>query len=115
MTNRFDYRSAQEFKKDIKNMHITEADIALRICLDLKNQCGKWPDIVPNGTDFKGDFKKQASLEADYIINNTHTEITHSSPLCKVNFHWKVPKVNFSIKNNVSLVFVNRHINRTRT
>lgn len=114
MTNRYDYRNVQEFKKDMKNMHITEADIALRICLDLKNQDGKWPKIIPNGTDFKGNFKNHASLEADYIINNIHTEITHSGPLCPVHFHWKVPKIKFSIKNNVSLVFVNRYICRTR-
>ncbi|TXT66085.1 MAG: hypothetical protein BAJALOKI3v1_50085 [Promethearchaeota archaeon] len=108
--SRFDYRSKSAFKKDIKQSSIEEAEIAIRIAVDISERLGFWTDIIPFGTDYTGEFKKDVNhvnLEPDYIICGVPIEITRSKNICHTYFHEKVAKTNFCIKNNYEMCFVN--------
>lgn len=71
MNQRFDYRTKEEFKKDIKNSHLIELEIALRLCEDYNNLNNIWPRLIPNGTDFTGEFADKAKGDADFLINRS--------------------------------------------
>ncbi len=110
---RFDARSKSQFKKDIKNSHIIESEIALRLCLTVFNKTKKWPDLEANGTDVTGEFienNRKITTSADFKINTRLVEITRSDIPCNRVFHQKVSKVNRSIKDNFDIIFVNGYI-----
>lgn len=52
MSYRFDNRTKKKFQQDIKIASLKEAEIALRICIDLKNQNKEWPILLPNGISY---------------------------------------------------------------
>jgi hypothetical protein len=107
MSYRFDNRSKSEFKKDIKNSHIAEAQIAVRICLAHYIATGVWLDLKPNGIDMTGQYKETVTSDPDFIIGKKVTEITRADTLCDKFFHWKVNKIKRAIKDEVYTVFVN--------
>lgn len=51
---RFDHRTKEEFQNEIKIASLKEAEVALRICIDLKNQnkYKEWPILLPNSENF---------------------------------------------------------------
>lgn len=108
--HRFDNRTKQEFANDIKEYHIVEAQIAIRIGVHIKQTKGYWPTIVPNGIDYTGKLiksTKDVDIRPDYIIDNALCEITHSTYFVKQYFHQKCGKIKAAIKNKHSIVFVN--------
>jgi hypothetical protein len=106
---RFDNRSKKEFISDIKKSHRTEAEIAIRIGIFHYRKTGRWLEIVPNGTDFSGEFVENANVtgDPDFLIDGISTEITRADTFCKDFFHQKIPKINKCIKENSNIVFVN--------
>jgi hypothetical protein len=109
MTHRFDVRSKKNFEKDIKQSHITEAEIAVRLCIAVHSVTKKWPDLIPNGCDVTGKFLEsdKVSSDPDYRIGNRVVEITRSDSVCARTFHEKVNKVEKALKNKTDIVFVN--------
>ncbi len=109
---RLDSRTESEFKKDIKNCHIKEAEIAVRLCIAKKidNGLKEWPTLKPNGCDFTGQFikdTKKVNIDPDFDIDGTLVEITQSDKVCNRYFHEKVTKISNCLKENHYLVFVN--------
>jgi hypothetical protein len=110
MSYRFDIRTKEEFKKDIKEHHISEAEIAVRLCVAKYFVTNKWPKLVPNGTDSTGNFvenNKNVTHTPDFIIDGKYIEITRSDRPCKRSFHQKIAKVNKCVKENYIMIFVN--------
>jgi hypothetical protein len=107
---RLDNRTESQFKKDIKNSSLKEAEIAVRICQWIKDQSEQWPKLIPTGIDFTGDFIKDGSTinaSPDYQINGISAEITRADVICAKAFHQKQNKVQRCLKNDSSIVFVN--------
>jgi hypothetical protein len=110
---RFDDRDLNTFKKDIKSSHVKEADIAVRICIDIYNKTKKWPSLEPTGTDMTGEYvsnQRNISYTPDFRINDIFTEITRSDVDCKRYFHQKSGKIDKYIVNKNTLVFVNNYL-----
>lgn len=104
---RKDNRTAKQFKKDIKESHEIELNIAIRLAQHFYNQNKKWPKITPSGTDFTGEIQDKATSKEDFFIGSQKFEITRSARPCKKFFHEKVGKVKRCIKENIYMVFVN--------
>lgn len=110
MSYRFDKRTQEDFKKDIKKGHAIEAEIAVRICIALHAESGDWPELTPNGVDSTGKFIEEdsnISNDPDFDIDGTLVEITRSDTICKKHFHQKTNKINRFLKDQTTLVFVN--------
>lgn len=108
MTYRFDTRTPEQFKRDMRKYHIIELDIILRIGQFIYEEEGTWPEITPHGADFTGKFiEGKVPYSADYVLDGSPYEITHSSTICQKYFHQKQHKVNQCIKYGHNLVFVN--------
>lgn len=111
-TYRYDNRDENQFKKDIKENHTTELDIAVRLCIYQYNLSGKYPTLTPTGIDFKGDLIKDSNKvggKPDFKIGKTFVEITHADTLCKRYFHMKIPKVDRCSKGEYKIIFVNAY------
>ena len=107
MHYRFDKRTKATFKKDIKRCSQIEAEIAVRICIDIFYKTNKWPVLQPFGVNFTGDFiPDKVNHSQDYLINNKKIEITHSSKILS-RFHEKVEKVKKNINEDGIMVYVN--------
>lgn len=107
---RYDSRTEQQFRKDIKSSHKKEALIAVRLCIYKYNKTKIWPTLIPNGVDISGKFIKNIKKvvsDADFKIGSELIEITRSDGKCEKYFHEKINKVKKSIENNASIVFVN--------
>lgn len=107
---RFDVRTQKQFKKDIKEAHQAELEIAIRMSIDIYNKTNKWPVIEPLGTDFTGSFVKDlkgVSITPDFKIDGFKYEITKSKNVCKSVFHEKQDKVQKAIDEMGIIVFVN--------
>jgi hypothetical protein len=107
---RIDNRTLGEFKKNIKDSHVAEAEIAIRICIKIHHATGKWPELFPTGSDFTGTFIQSSNNvdhTPDFSINGVLTEVTRSDVQCKRVFHEKTTKVDKCINNDWDLVFVN--------
>lgn len=110
MKSSFDIRSKKQFKKDIKEHSKSELLIAIRICQDIYNKTGSWPDLIPIGTDFTGKFisdRKKVKIDPDFAINGFKYEITKSANLCKKFFHEKEDKVKKALDEGNVIVYVN--------
>src|SRR3990167_10014726 len=108
MSYRLDNRTEEQFIDQIKQCSEEELDIAIRVCIFLKKEKKKeWPRLEPHGTDFTGEFKSKAKVDADFLIDDILTEITKSSTKCKKFFHQKTSKVNYCLLNDANIVFVN--------
>ena len=106
---RFDNRTKKEFIKDIKQAHIKELEIAIRICIDKHEKDSKWPTLIPTGTDAMGDFVESHKVvsDPDFYIEPDCVEITCSNPICNKVFHQKVNKVTKCLEHEYALVFAN--------
>ncbi len=104
---RFDNRTKEEFSRDIKQLSLVEAEIALRLCIWYKENKGIWPTLTPTGTGFTGEYTNKASSRADFKIANTNIEITHSANFCKKTFHEKTDKVVKCLSGEHVIIFVN--------
>lgn len=110
MSNRFDNRTKNVFKKQILEAHIREAIIILRLAIKVHAQTGKWPDIKGNGVNYLGEFiedDKLITAEPDYQLDDRKIEITCSKVVCPKVFHEKVNKINRMTKDGTEMVFVN--------
>lgn len=107
---KFDCRTEKEFRSDIKLHSIAELHIAIRICQDIYNKTKEWPDLVPNGSDFTGEFIKKrskVSISPDFKINGFLYEITKSRNVCPKFFHEKKDKVDKALAEGSIIVYVN--------
>ncbi len=107
---RFDNRSKARFKKDLKNNHVKEAYIAVRLCIAEHSKTKEWPKLTPNGIDFTGEFIeniKEVTASPDFIIGDKTVEITRSDVVCNRSFHAKCNKIIKCLKEGHDLVFVN--------
>jgi hypothetical protein len=110
MSYRFDVRSKQQFKKDIKLCHKIEVEIAARLCIKVHAITGQWPELVPTGSDMTGAFipkEGKVTSDPDFKINDQLVEITHSGTVCNKYFHQKVSKIDRAIREGHVLIFVN--------
>lgn len=110
MSYRFDSRSEEQFRSDIKSAHLKEMYIAIRLCLHEHHKTGVWPIIKPNGSDFSGEFIKEdrkITSKQDFWIGDKLVEITRADTECSRVFHQKINKVAKCIKDKSEIVFVN--------
>jgi hypothetical protein len=113
MSYRFDVRSKKQFAKDIKQSHVHEAEIAIRLCIAIHARTKKWPSLVPTGIDSTGEFIEKDSKvtsHPDFSIDGKLVEITRADVVCNRNFHQKLGKVSKAISNQYDLVFVNGYL-----
>jgi hypothetical protein len=107
---RFDVRSKEGFARDIKTSHIAEAEIAVRLCIAVHSKTKEWPELIPNGVDFTGEFiekNHKITSDADFKIGPRSVEITRADVVCKRYFHIKESKVNRMLERGDDFVFVN--------
>lgn len=107
---RFDNRTQRQFAFDIKRDSASEAEIALRLCIRIFQESGRWPVLIPTGCEFSGKFVKNnrnVSQTPDYFIGDRMVEITRADPICKRFFHQKVSKINKATKDGHDVVFIN--------
>lgn len=108
--SRFDNRSKNQFIQDIKTSHKIEAEIAVRLCVSWHAKTGIWPELIPAGLDFTGEYVSQnnkVTCDPDFSIDGLFVEITRSNNECSRYFHEKKYKVDKCISNGHSMVFVN--------
>lgn len=107
---RFDERSKETFKKQIKEYHKQEAEIAIRLCIKVHAKTGEWPKLEGLGTDYTGEFIEsdtQITARPDFLIGDREVEITCSKVVCNRWFHEKCNKIDRMIKDGSDMVFVN--------
>jgi hypothetical protein len=110
MSYRFDYRSKNQFAKDIKQSSQCEAEIAVRLCIAIHAKTKQWPQLIPTGVDATGEFiAKESKITSfpDYSIDGKLTEIIRADVVCKRSFHQKVNKVTKAISEGYDTIFVN--------
>ncbi|MFA5758087.1 MAG: hypothetical protein WC942_01730 [Clostridia bacterium] len=112
MTNyRLDFRTLNEAKQDIKNSHIHELDIVIRLGILYKQMTKRWPEIEPTGVDFTGGFIEDDKLitsQPDFLFDHQPLEVTRADKVCVRCFHQKANKARRYLKdNNANLVFAN--------
>ena len=110
MSHRYDVRTKDQFAKEIKDYHIKEAEIAVRLGIAVHAKTGKWPEIKANGVDSTGaliESDQAVTCDPDYLIGDRLVEITHSKYVLNKTFHEKQNKIKKMLANGTDMVFVN--------
>lgn len=107
---RFDYRSEEQFVRDIKSRTLEER--ALFECwLDLiEKETGNRPAFKDTGCGKDGNLLQdnEVSTDPDFDVNGFGlVEVKFSKPKIKDNFHLKVSQVKQYLKKNVTILMVN--------
>jgi len=110
MNYRFDSRSEEEFKKDIKDRTMEERSLFL-LWLDLiERETGVRPKYTDTGCGKKGDLleDKQVSTEPDFNVEGYgKVEVKFAKPNLLKVFHLKENQVRSYHKNNAIILMVN--------
>ena len=110
MNYRFDKRSKNQFKKDIKEASKTEEEI-LNLWLDILQKDGLTRPTYSNlaaGRD--GGFLKDADVDstADFVVEQFgKIEVKFCNPFLKTRFHLKVGQLKSYVKQNATILIVN--------
>jgi hypothetical protein len=107
---RFDERSEDEFKRDIRKHTIKERELFF-LWLDLvERETGNRPNFRDTGCGKNGEFleDKDVSTDADFDVEGYGSiEVKFSKPMLTKSFHLKVNQVKAYHKKNVTILMVN--------
>lgn len=110
MNYRFDSRSEDQFKKDIKSSTMTERALFL-LWLDLiERETGTRPDYVDTGCGKNGEFLEDSAVSADpdfSVSGYGNVEVKFSKPMIKDDFHLKVSQVKKYQEKKTTILMVN--------
>ncbi len=110
MNYRFDKRSKDKFKQDIKEASKTERDI-LELWLDILQKDGLTRPTYENlAAGRGGEFLKDADVDstADFIVEgHGKIEVKFCNPFLKTRFHLKVGQLKSYIKQAATILIVN--------
>jgi hypothetical protein len=111
MNRRFDYRSKEEFKREIKDRTEQERLLFLRWIKILEAEAGGiTPKYQDNGCGQHGEFLEnhEVSLDADFVVDGYGPlEVKFAKPLLKDVFHLKVGQTKSYIKQGATVLMVN--------
>jgi hypothetical protein len=110
MNYRFDSRSKDKFKKDIKEASKTEEEI-LNLWLDVLAKDGVARPVYSNlaaGRDGKFLKDKDVDSTADFVVEgHGKVEVKFCNPFLKTRFHLKVGQLKSYIKQGCKILIVN--------
>jgi hypothetical protein len=107
---RFDQRSEEEFKKDIKERTEIERSLFLRWLDCVEQETGNKLSYKDTGCGKNGDYLKdnEVSTEADFDVEGFgKLEVKFSKPLLTKQFHLKVRQVKSYAEQGASILMVN--------
>lgn len=109
-TYRFDQRTEEEFKKDIKDRTLEERRLFF-VWLDLlEAEQGERPDYDDTGCGKDGEFLEDANVttNADYYVEGYGPiEVKFAIPMLTKNFHLKERQVKSYIEQSATVLMVN--------
>lgn len=109
MNYRFDERSEEQFKHDIRDRTMEERSLFL-LWLDLlEKDTGKRPHYKDTGCGKTGDFLEdgQVSTDPDFEVEGFgHVEVKFSKPRLKTVFHLKASQVKQYVKQGATILMV---------
>ena len=107
---RFDNRSEDEFKADIKN-HTTEERRLFFMWLDLiEKETGKRPGFQDTGCGNDGEFLENSKVntDPDFTVDGYgEIEVKFAKPLIKTYFHLKTNQVKHYCERGATILMVN--------
>lgn len=110
MNYRFDNRSKDQFKEDIKKHTMTERALFL-LWLDLvEKETGERPEFTDTGCGKGGDFldDKAVSTDPDFdVVGYGKMEVKFAKPVLTKSFHLKSNQVKSYIEKGASILMVN--------
>lgn len=108
---RLDYRTREEFKKDVKEGTRLENELMEAWLKRVEQVVGKRPACTRTsrkGADGEYLDIEDVTLDADFEVENVgFVEVKFSKPLLTSCFHLKAAQVNSYIKQNASILMVN--------
>lgn len=110
MNYRKDYRSDEEFRRDIKVSTMAEKKIIGRWINLIENTTGNRPEVRDNGCDNTGEYldDNEVSCDADYYVDGHGlVEVKFSNPLLQNVFHLKVGQVQKILSDKINILFAN--------
>jgi len=110
MNYRFDERSEEQFKHDIRDRTMEERSLFL-LWLDLiERDTGQRPKYKDTGCGKTGDFLQdgEVSTDPDFEVEGYgHVEVKFSKPRLKTVFHLKAGQVKQYLKQGATILMVN--------
>lgn len=107
---RFDNRSEDEFKKDIKDSTMMERSLFF-MWLDLvEKETGSRPKFTDTGCGNDGEFleDKKVTTDPDFTVDGYgEVEVKFSKPMITTNFHLKANQMKSYCKRNATILMVN--------
>lgn len=106
--SRFDRRTEEEFKKDIKRSTQDQVDILKCWLKTIGKEDLKYWD---SGSDNSGKFikkDKDVTTDPDYEVEKLgFVEVQYANPMCPKHFHLKENKLKTCIKKKASILMIN--------
>lgn len=110
MNYRFDDRSEEQFKKEIKERTFEERALFLRWLDLVEKETGKRPSYIDTGCGKTGDFleDEEVSTDPDFKVEGYgHVEVKFSKPMLRRVFHLKESQVKSYLKKKATILMVN--------
>lgn len=110
MSHRFDFRSKDEFKRDIKSSTITERELFMAWLDLLEKDTGTRPVYKDTGCGKDGEFLEDNQVSADpdfYVEGYGNIEVKFSKKILTDKFHLKVSQINQYQKKNTTILMIN--------
>lgn len=110
MSYRFDSRSEDQFKADIKSRTQEERKLFLMWLDFLEASTGSRPDFTDTGCGQTGEFleESEVTLSPDFEVEGYgKVEVKFSKPHCKKFFHLKASQVKSYHANGVTILMIN--------
>jgi hypothetical protein len=107
---RFDGRSKEQFKEDIKERTLEERSLFLKWIDLLEKENGAAPAYKDTGCGKYGDFLEDSDVSTDpdfYVEGYGNVEVKFSKPKLDKYFHLKVSQVQSYLKRSVIILMVN--------
>jgi hypothetical protein len=105
---RMDFRTKEQFEKDIKDCHRIEREIINIYIRQIEEEKGIKITVTDNGCDNSGKLIKnrRVTADADFLINGIPVEVKFNKKMLKY-FHLKQNQLNSYIKQGANILWVN--------
>jgi hypothetical protein len=110
MNYRFDNRSKEQFKREIKESTLRERTLFLLWISLIEHETGKRPNFRDVGCGNDGEYLEdsQVSTDPDFWVDGYgQIEVKFSKPLLTKTFHLKANQVKSYLKKNAAILMVN--------
>lgn len=118
MSYRKDFRSDEEFRRDIKAGALAEKQILERWLNVVEKETGTRPAFTDNGCDNSGEYleERDVTLDADYSVEGYGLiEVKFANPKLHTTFHLKVDQVDRILQDESKILFANGWATKNET